>query len=73
MRGEVRRCPLLLPASVPTEAYLVVSAVLFAIGAAGVMLRKNVLTIYMSIELMLNAVNLSFVALARQFGRLMAR
>ena len=57
-----------LPTTVPTEAYLVLSAVLFAIGAIGVLIRKNALTIFMSIELMLNAVNLSFVAFARQFG-----
>jgi NADH-quinone oxidoreductase subunit K len=54
---------------VPTEAYLILSAVLFAIGALGVLLRKNALTIFMSVELMLNAVNLSFVAFARQFGQ----
>jgi NADH-quinone oxidoreductase subunit K len=54
---------------VPTEAYLILSAILFAIGALGVLLRKNALTIFMSVELMLNAVNLSFVAFARQFGQ----
>jgi NADH-quinone oxidoreductase subunit K len=59
-----------LPATVPTEAYLILSAALFAIGALGVLLRKNALTIFMSIELMLNAVSLSFVAFARQFGQL---
>ena len=53
---------------VPTAAYLILSAILFAIGALGVLLRKNALTIFMSVELMLNAVNLSFVAFARQFG-----
>ena len=59
-----------LPSTVPTEAYLVLSAVLFGIGAMGVMLRKSALTMFMSVELMLNAVNLSFVAFARHFGRL---
>jgi NADH-quinone oxidoreductase subunit K len=54
---------------VPTEAYLILSAILFAIGALGVLLRKNALTIFMSVELMLNAVNLSFVAFARQYGQ----
>jgi NADH-quinone oxidoreductase subunit K len=54
---------------VPTEAYLILSALLFAIGTLGVLLRKNALTIFMSVELMLNAVNLSFVAFARQFGQ----
>jgi NADH-quinone oxidoreductase subunit K len=52
---------------VPTSWYLILSAVLFVIGALGVLLRKNALTIFMSVELMLNAVNLSFVAFARQF------
>lgn len=58
----------LLPATVPVEAYLALSAILFAIGALGVLIRKNALTVFMSIELMLNAVNLSFVAFSRQFG-----
>jgi NADH-quinone oxidoreductase subunit K len=57
-----------LPSTVATEAYVVLSAILFAIGTLGVLMRKNALTIFMSIELMLNAVNLSFVAFARQFG-----
>jgi NADH-quinone oxidoreductase subunit K len=47
---------------VPISAYLVVSAILFTIGAAGVLIRRNPLVIFMSIELMLNAVNLSFIA-----------
>jgi NADH-quinone oxidoreductase subunit K len=57
-----------LPPIVPVEAYLILSAVLFGIGSLGVLLRKSALTIFMSIELMLNAVNLSFVAFARQFA-----
>jgi NADH-quinone oxidoreductase subunit K len=48
--------------SVPLAGYLVVSAILFAIGVVGVLIRRNPLIIFMSIELMLNAVNLSFVA-----------
>ena len=48
--------------------YLIVSAILFMIGAAGVMFRKNVIVIFMCVELMLNAVNLTFVALAQQLG-----
>src|SRR5579875_3686621 len=48
--------------SVPLVGYLVVSAILFAIGVVGVLIRRNPLIIFMSIELMLNAVNLSFVA-----------
>jgi len=44
------------------------SAVLFAIGVAGVLLRRNIIVIFMSIEIMLNAVNLAFVALGRRLG-----
>lgn len=51
--------------SVPLVWYLIVSAVMFAIGALGVLMRRNPLVIFMSIELMLNAVNLSFVAFSR--------
>ena len=59
----------LLAAVVPTTAsYLVLSAVLFAIGLVGVLVRRNPLIMFMCIELMLNAVNLSFVALATRFG-----
>ena len=53
---------------VPTSWYLALSAVLFAVGVAGVLVRRNLIVVFMAIELMLNAVNLSFVALARQFG-----
>jgi NADH-quinone oxidoreductase subunit K len=48
--------------------YLVLSAILFAIGTAGVFLRRNVITLLLSIEIMLNAVNLTFVAAGRQFA-----
>ena len=48
--------------------YLVLSAILFAIGAAGVFVRRNLITILLSIEIMLNAVNLAFVAFASFFG-----
>jgi NADH-quinone oxidoreductase subunit K len=48
--------------------YLVLSAVIFSIGTAGVFLRRNVITILLSIEIMLNAVNLSFVAFGRALG-----
>ena len=44
------------------SAYLIVSALLFTIGAVGVLVRRNPLVMFMSIELMLNAVNLSFIA-----------
>lgn len=48
--------------------FLVLSALLFAIGTAGVFLRRNLITILLSIEIMLNAVNLTFVAVGRQIG-----
>src|ERR1700680_2706890 len=48
--------------SIPVSWYLVVSAFIFTIGVAGVLIRRNPLIIFMSIELMLNAVNLSFIA-----------
>ena len=51
---------------VPLSWYLVLAAILFTIGAAGVLVRRNVIVIFMSIELMLNAVNLVFVAFSRQ-------
>ncbi len=47
------------------EHYLVLSAILFSMGMAGVLLRRNVIVLLMSIELMLNAVNLSFVAFSK--------
>jgi NADH-quinone oxidoreductase subunit K len=53
---------------IPLGHYLIVSAILFAIGTAGVFLRRNLITILLSIEIMLNAVNLTFIAFARQHG-----
>jgi len=53
---------------IPLGHYLIVSAVLFAIGTTGVFLRRNLITILLSIEIMLNAVNLSFVAFGRAAG-----
>ncbi len=53
---------------VPTSWYLALSAALFAIGVVGVLTRRNLIVVFMAIELMLNAVNLSFVALARDRG-----
>jgi NADH-quinone oxidoreductase subunit K len=50
---------------VPLNYYFALSGVLFAIGAAGVFLRRNVITVMLSIEIMLNAVNLTFVAAGR--------
>ena len=52
----------------PIGHYLVLSGLLFAIGTAGVFLRRNVITILLSIEIMLNAVNLTFVAFGRALG-----
>ena len=51
---------------VPTSWFLMLGAVLFVLGVAGFLFRRNVVTVFMSIELMLNAVNLSFVAFAHQ-------
>lgn len=48
--------------------YLALSAILFTIGVLGVLLRRNVIVIFLSIELMLNAVNLSLVAFSQSFG-----
>jgi NADH-quinone oxidoreductase subunit K len=55
---------------VPLKAYLILAAFLFAVGIAGVATRRNVLIIFMSVELMLSAVNLTFVAFSRFFGSL---
>ena len=55
---------------VPISWYLVLSAILFACGVAGFLIKRNIITIFMSIELMLNAVNLSFVAFAYQWKAL---
>jgi NADH-quinone oxidoreductase subunit K len=53
---------------VSLNQYLVLSAILFSIGTAGVFVRRNLITILLSIEIMLNAVNLSFVAFGRALG-----
>ena len=58
---------------IPINHALLLSALLFAIGALGVFLRRNVITVFMCIELMLNAVNLSFVAFSRSLGTLDAQ
>lgn len=50
--------------------YLVLSAILFAMGTFGVLTRRNAIVIFMCIELMLNAVNLSFIALSRHLGNM---
>lgn len=53
---------------IPTVYYLALSFILFAIGVLGVLVRRNAIIIFMSIELMLNSANLAFVAFAREFG-----
>jgi len=55
---------------VPLAYYLLLSAVLFACGVAGFLIKRNIIATFMCIELMLNAVNLAFVAFAAQWGRL---
>ncbi|MBI3247499.1 MAG: NADH-quinone oxidoreductase subunit NuoK [Deltaproteobacteria bacterium] len=52
----------------PISYHLILSGMLFTIGVMGVLLRRNTIIIFMAVELMLNAVNLSFVALARHLG-----
>jgi len=53
---------------IPTEAYLILSLALFTIGVVGVLTRRNVIIVLMSIELILNAVNINLVAFAHYFG-----
>ena len=55
---------------VPTSYYIVLSAVLFGLGVVGFIFKRNVITIFMAIELMLNAVNLAFVAFSQSMGKL---
>jgi NADH-quinone oxidoreductase subunit K len=52
---------------VPVSYYIGLSAILFTIGALGVLIRRNAIVIFMSVELMLNAANLAFVAFARAY------
>ena len=56
--------------TVPISAYLVLAAVLFSIGVASFLIKRNIITIFMSIELMLNAVNLTFVAFAHMWHQI---
>jgi NADH-quinone oxidoreductase subunit K len=53
---------------IPLNYYLLVSAVLFSIGVFGFLIKRNIITLFMCIELMLNSVNLSFVAFARYYS-----
>jgi len=55
---------------IPFAAYQILAAALFSIGIVGVLVRRSALVIFMSIEVMLNAVNLSFVAFSKQLGQM---
>ena len=55
---------------VTTDWYLTLSAILFSIGFFGMMIRKNALIMFMCIELMLNAVNLTFISASKHFGQI---
>ena len=59
-----------MESTVPTSYYVVLSAILFTLGVTGVLVRRNAIIIFMSVELMLNSANLVFVAFARQFMEL---
>ncbi len=54
---------------VPIAYYLVLAAILFSIGVAAFLIKRNIITVFMSIELMLNAVNLTFVAFAHMWNQ----
>ena len=56
--------------SIPPSWFLALSAVLFTIGVVGVMVKRNVISIFLCIELMLNAVNLSFITFSRMFNQI---
>jgi NADH-quinone oxidoreductase subunit K len=56
------------PSPVPVEYFVILSAVLFILGVLGVLVRRNAILIFMSVELMLNSANLALVAFARQWG-----
>lgn len=59
-----------LPNAVPVSWYLVLSAILFSMGVTGFLIRRNIITVFMCIELMLNAVNLSFVAFSYELKKI---
>src|SRR5437763_3858108 len=59
---------MLQPPAVPVEYFVLLSAVLFIMGVLGVLIRRNAIMIFMSVELMLNSANLALVAFARQWG-----
>lgn len=54
----------------PTSYYLILGALIFSVGAVGVLVRRNALMIFMCVEMMLNSVNLTLIALSRQWGNL---
>lgn len=54
---------------VQTESFVILSMILFALGAMGVLIRRNPILVFMSVELMLNAANLALVAFAREWGQ----
>jgi len=54
---------------VPTNYYLLLSAILFGLGIVGFVFKRNIIAIFMAIELMLNAVNLAFVAFSQALGK----
>jgi len=56
--------------AIPISWYLVLSAVLFGLGVVGFVFKRNIITLFMCIEVMLNAVNLTFVAFSRMLGQL---
>jgi NADH-quinone oxidoreductase subunit K len=53
---------------IPTSYYLILGAFIFTIGAVGVLVRRNALIVFMCVEMMLNSVNLTLIALSRQWG-----
>jgi NADH-quinone oxidoreductase subunit K len=55
---------------IPTNYYVILSAILFGLGVFAFVYKRNVITVFMSIELMLNAVNLAFVAFSQAWGKL---
>src|SRR5690606_30448724 len=55
---------------IPTSYYLILGALIFTVGAVGVLVRRNALIIFMCVEMMLNSVNLTLIALSRQWGNL---
>jgi len=60
----------MLAATMGPEPYLILGAILFTLGAVGLLVRRNALVMFMCVELMLNAVNLTFVAIARELDDL---